>query len=241
MRKENLMKTIIHKADTRGHANFGWLNSRHTFSFGQYFNPERVHFGLLRVLNDDIVEGGAGFPTHPHDNMEIISIPLSGALAHRDSTGTEQVIHTGEVQIMSAGSGLTHSEYNHSSEDQVNFLQIWVFPKEKDITPRYDQKKFDVYQRVNQLQTVVAPNDDNALWINQDAWFSLADLTDGTQLDYQLKKEGNGVYVFVIDGKVAIDQSELDRRDAIGVSETDQFNLTAKSDAKLLFIEVPMN
>lgn len=235
------MKTIIHKAETRGKVNFGWLDSHHSFSFGHYHNPERMNFGMLRVLNDDIVEGGAGFPTHPHNNMEIVSIPLSGALAHKDSTGTARAINTGEVQIMSAGSGLTHSEYNHSKSEEVNFLQVWVIPKERNITPRYDQRHFDVNERKNKLQTVVAPNDDQALWINQDAWFSLADLDHNQTLNYTINKEGNGVYVFVIDGDVQIGENQLEKRDSIGVSETDQFEINAKVNAKVLFIEVPMN
>lgn len=240
-KNEDKMKTIIHTAESRGQANFGWLNSRHTFSFGQYYHPDRVHFGMLRVLNDDIVKGGAGFPTHPHDNMEIISIPLSGALAHKDSTGNEKVIKTGEVQIMSAGSGLTHSEYNASKEDEVNFLQIWVFPKEKDIHPRYDQKLFDATKRKNQLQVVVAPDDQNALWINQEAWFSLADLESGRTLAYETHQSGNGVYVFVIEGEIDLEKSTLGKRDAIGIWEAGEFSLTAKKEAKLLFIEIPMN
>jgi len=235
------MKTIIHKAESRGHADFGWLNSKHTFSFGQYYDPERIHFGMLRVLNDDIVQGGAGFPTHPHENMEIVSIPLSGALAHKDSTGNEKVINTGEVQIMSAGSGLTHSEYNASKDDEVNFLQIWVFPKEKNIKPRYDQKIFSDSDRINQLQTVVSPDDADALWINQNSWFSLANLDGGNSLDYSLHDPENGVYLFVIDGEVEIGETTLSKRDAIGIHETQKINLVSNQDAKLLFIEVPMN
>lgn len=235
------MKTILHKADTRGQANFGWLNSRHTFSFGQYYNPERIHFGMLRVLNDDIVAGGGGFPTHPHDNMEIVSIPLKGALAHKDSTGNEKVITTGEVQIMSAGSGLYHSEYNASKEDEVNFLQIWVFPKEKDIVPRYDQRVFPEEGRENKLQTVVAPNDSNALWINQDAWFSLADLETESSIDYPINKAGNGLYVFVLDGQVTIDHQDLKKRDALGIWNIEQVTISSTENSKLLLIEVPMN
>ena len=235
------MKKTIHKASSRGTADFGWLNSRHTFSFGQYYNPERVHFGMLRVLNDDIVQGGAGFPTHPHSNMEIVSIPLKGSLAHKDSTGTEKLINTGEVQIMSAGSGLTHSEYNGSKTDEVNFLQIWVFPKEKDIKPRYEQKVFESSERVDTIQTVVSPNDEKALWINQDAYFSLANLSDGNTITYPLNKAGNGVYLFVIEGKINVDGKTLDKRDAIGISDVDEFAISASENAELLFIEIPMN
>ncbi|MFK7954367.1 MAG: pirin family protein [Ekhidna sp.] len=235
------MKTTIHRSNTRGKVNFGWLNSHHSFSFGHYHNPERINFGALRVLNDDIVDGGAGFPTHPHNNMEIVSIPLSGALAHKDSTGTEKAIHTGEVQIMSAGSGLTHSEYNYSKTEEVNFLQVWVIPKERNITPRYDQKHFDPADRKNVLQTVVAPDQKEALWINQDSWFSLSDLDNGTSISYDMHKKDNGVYLFVMEGEVTVNEETLSKRDAIGVSEVDQFEIKASSDAKLLLIEIPMN
>ncbi|WP_420577647.1 pirin family protein [Ekhidna sp.] len=235
------MKKIIHKANSRGTADFGWLHSKHTFSFGQYYNPDRVHFGMLRVLNDDILQGGAGFPTHPHSNMEIVSIPLKGSLAHKDSTGTEKLIHTEEVQIMSAGSGLTHSEYNGSKTDEVNFLQIWVFPKEKDIKPRYDQKVFESSERVDRIQTVVSPNDEKALWINQDAYFSLTNLSDGNTITYNFNKMGNGVYIFIIEGQIDIQEDTLDKRDAIGISETNEVTISAKKDSELLFIEVPMN
>lgn len=235
------MKSIVHKADSRGQANFGWLNSRHTFSFGEYYNPDRVHFGMLRVLNDDIVIGGAGFPTHPHSNMEIVSIPLSGALAHKDSTGNEKVIHTGEVQIMSAGSGLTHSEYNASSTDEVNFLQIWVIPKEKNIKPRYDQREFNSAERKNKVQTVVAPDDEKALWINQDAWFSLSDLEANQSITYSMKGNDSGLYVFVIEGSIEIGDTALNKRDAIGLSETDKVQIKSSENARILLIEVPMN
>ena len=235
------MKKIIHKASTRGAADFGWLNSRHTFSFGHYYDPARVQFGMLRVLNDDVVKGGAGFPTHPHNNMEIVSIPLKGALAHKDSTGTEQVIQTGEVQIMSAGSGLTHSEYNASKTDEVNFLQIWVLPKEKNISPRYDQKHFDEADRKDKIQTVVSPEDEVALWINQDAYFSLLNISDGNTITYNLNKEGNGVYTFIIDGSLEVDSEQLERRDAIGIYDSGKFDIKANGDAQVLFIEIPMN
>lgn len=235
------MKTIIHKADSRGGASFGWLNSKHTFSFGRYYDPERTNFGALRVLNDDIVEAGMGFGTHPHDNMEIISIPLEGDLEHKDSTGNKEVIRSGDVQIMSAGSGLTHSEYNHSKTEKVNFLQLWVFPKEKDITPRYEQKTYHAADRKNKIQTVVAPDQSTAVWINQDAWFSLTDIENGSQVDYDFHKSGDGVYAFVLDGSVSINGIELDRRDGLGVYDTDQLEIKASSDSKLLLIEVPMH
>ncbi len=235
------MKTIIHKADTRGVANFGWLDSRHTFSFGRYFNPDRMSFGALRVLNDDIVEPGMGFGTHPHDNMEIVSIPLKGDLAHKDSTGNEKVIHTGEVQIMSAGSGLTHSEYNHSQSDKVNFLQIWVLPKEMNIKPRYDQRVFDKKNRVNTIQTVVAPDDDAALWINQNAWFSLATLDDTREIQYSFKNKDNGLYVFVIDGSVSFEDYTLSKRDGAGIFDTENVTFHSTGNSELLLIEVPLS
>ncbi len=234
------MNTIKHTSESRGTANFGWLQSRHTFSFGRYYNPERVNFGALRVLNDDIVTAGMGFGAHPHDNMEIVSIPLSGDLEHKDSTGNTEVIRTGDVQIMSAGHGLTHSEYNHSKSNEVNFLQIWVLPKERDIEPRYQQITFSPEGRNNQWQTVVAPDNDQALWINQDSWFSLADLDARKELAYALKKEGNGVYVFVIEGEVTVNGEELKKRDALGITGAEVINFSATKDAQLLLIEVPM-
>lgn len=236
------MKTTLHKAETRGHASHGWLDSHHTFSFAGYHDPSRMHFGLLRVLNDDIVKGGMGFGQHPHDNMEIISIPLRGALEHRDNTGGHAIIKSGEVQIMSAGSGIAHSEKNASSTDDVNFLQIWVFPKERNIQPRYEQRVFNKTDRLNKLQTVVAPQKEGgALWINQDAWFSLTNLTKGSTLDYALRKLGSGVYLFVIDGEVKVADLALKRRDGLGISDTDKINLQANTDAEVLIMEVPMN
>lgn len=235
------MKTIVHRADSRGNADHGWLKSRHTFSFAEYHNPERVRFGLLRVLNDDHVEAGMGFGTHPHDNMEIISIPLKGALAHKDSTGNEHVINTGDVQIMSAGSGLYHSEYNASKTDEVNFLQIWVFPKERDIEPRYEQKTFDVNDRKNKFQTVVSPEKNNgALWINQDSYFSLANLDKDSKVIYNIKHKGNGVYLFVLEGSIEAAGEKLEKRDAIGIEETDSVEIKAGANSELLLIEVPM-
>ena len=235
------MKTILHKAAERGHAQFGWLDSHHSFSFGQYFDPDRIQFGKLRVLNDDIVQGGAGFPAHPHNNMEIISIPLQGALAHRDSTGTEKAIRTGEVQIMSAGSGITHSEYNDSKHKEVNFLQIWIQPKDLNIEPRYDQRVFEKSDRQNVFQNIVAPNNSEALWINQDAWMFLADIDSNTTLSYEIQKESNGAYVFVLEGDVTVGDQKLALRDALGIHETDRFDVSSQTGAKLLVIDVPMN
>ncbi|MBF9252802.1 pirin family protein [Pontibacter sp. 172403-2] len=236
-----MSKKVIDKANTRGHANHGWLDSHHTFSFARYYNPQRMGFGLLRVINDDVVAPGMGFGAHAHDNMEIISIPLSGALEHQDSTGNKKVIYTNDVQIMSAGSGLTHSEYNHSKSEKVNFLQIWVLPKEENIAPRYDQKTFNPEDRQNQLQTVVSPEQDGkAIWINQDAWFSLGSLKSGFSEEYKIHKAGNGVYAFVLEGDLEIDGEKLSKRDGIGISETDTVSIKASSDAEVLLMEVPM-
>jgi redox-sensitive bicupin YhaK (pirin superfamily) len=236
------MKTVLHKADTRGHANHGWLDSHHTFSFAGYYDPSRTNFGLLRVLNDDRVAGGMGFGQHPHDNMEIISIPLRGSLEHGDNTGGHGIIKSGEIQIMSAGSGIEHSEKNGSKTDEVNFLQVWVFPKEKNIQPRYDQKLFSSDDRINRFQMVVSPEKNNeSLWINQDAWFSLGKLSKGSSTEYSVNKSTNGVYAFVIEGDVIINGQGMNKRDGLGVWETDKLSITAASDAEVLLIEVPMN
>lgn len=234
------MKTILHKAATRGHANFEWLNSYHTFSFGQYQNPERVHFGALRVLNDDTVSAGMGFGKHPHDNMEIVSIPLFGDLHHQDSTGRNEIIREHDVQIMSAGSGITHSEMNANKDKEVKFLQIWVFPKLKNITPRYEQKSFLPENRINQILNVVAPDNLDAIFINQDAWFSLGNFTKEFSIDYQIKKSGNGVYAFVLSGNVLINDQALEARDGLGIWDTDSIHITASTDAEILLIDLPM-
>ena len=236
------MKKVIHKADTRGYADHGWLKSRHTFSFANYYDPKRVQFGLLRVLNDDIVEGGMGFGTHPHDNMEIISIPLKGDLAHRDSAGHHQIIRAGDVQIMSAGSGIAHSEYNHSENEEVNFLQIWVFPKERNIKPRYEQKTFQLSERQNRFQTVVSPEKNGeTLWINQDAYFSLGHFDAGQKTEYSICKKGNGIYLFVVEGEIEINGDILGRRDAAGITETETIPFQAKTASEILIMEIPMN
>lgn len=236
------MQKVVHKAESRGHANHGWLDSHHTFSFAGYYDPQRMNFGALRVLNDDIVDGGQGFGAHPHDNMEIVSIPLSGALEHKDNTGRSGVIKSGDVQIMSAGTGITHSEFNHSETEQVNFLQLWVFPKIRNIQPRYDQKYFDEKGRKNKLQTVVSPEEGaDSLFINQDAWFSRALLEKGESLVYHLHGKGQGVYVFVIEGSITVEDENLNRRDGAGFSKTDHVEITSLSDAELLFIEVPID
>lgn len=236
------MKTLVHRSEERGHADHGWLNAHHSFSFAGWHNPAKTHFGLLRVLNDDIVAPGMGFGEHPHDNMEIVTIPLQGSLRHRDSMGNSEAIKYGEVQIMSAGTGIRHSEFNDSRTEPVNLLQIWVFPKERNIQPRYDQKKFNVQERENKFQTVVAPDQkDGAMWINQDAWFSLANMKKDTNLSYAPARPSNGAYFFVIEGNVTIADVILNDRDAIGVWDYDQVNIKASEDAQLLVIDIPMN
>ena len=234
------MKYTLHTAGSRGHVNFGWLDSHHSFSFGHYNNPERMHFGALRVLNDDIVTGGNGFDLHPHDNMEIISIPLYGSLEHTDSTGTKEVIRQNDVQIMSAGTGIRHSEYNHSPQEETNFLQIWIFPRERNIKPRYEQKAFVPADRSNRFQEVVAPDNDQAVWINQDAWLSLGNFEPLFHTDYVLKNAASGVYAFMLNGEAEIGGQVLHKRDAIGIWDTDRIPIRSLSDAEILLIEVPM-
>ena len=236
------MKAIIQKAAERGSGDYGWLKPNYYFSFGNYHNPEKVHFGLLRVLNDDFIGGGGAFPTHPHDNMEIVTIPFTGALKHKDSTGGQGIIKAGDVQIMSAGTGVQHSEANESATEPVTLFQIWVFPKERNIKPRYDQRNFDIGERVNKWQVIVSPNDeDKALWINQDARFALTKLEAGNTLNYQNSFKGNGVYLVVINGAIELDGKKLEKRDAAGIYEADSFTIKATEDAELLAIEVPMN
>jgi hypothetical protein len=234
------MKTILHKANTRGHAEHGWLNSYHSFSFAGYYNPERMHFGALRVLNDDSVKAGMGFGKHPHDNMEIVSIPLFGDLHHKDSTGRDEIIRQNDVQIMSAGSGIAHSETNANHDKDVKFLQVWVLPKEKNIEPRYEQKTFQPENRIDQIVTVVAPDDKNAVWINQDAWFSIGKFSQTFTSTYKLHKEGNGVYAFILSGNATINDQPLEPRDGLAAWETDAINIKADTDAEILLIEVPM-
>lgn len=232
----------VQKASDRGGADHGWLNAKHYFSFAGYHNPEKVHFGLLRVLNDDTIAGGTGFPAHPHDNMEIVTIPLSGALQHKDNTGGEGVIKAGDVQIMSAGSGVKHSEFNASKTEDATLFQVWIFPKLRNIKPRYDQRSFDINDRINKWQVVVSPNEtDNALWINQDARFSLTKLEAGKMLTYENAFKGNGVYLVVVNGSVEIDGKQFSKRDAVGIADADQFSIKANEDAELMAIEIPMN
>jgi redox-sensitive bicupin YhaK (pirin superfamily) len=235
------MTTTYYPASERGHVNFGWLDSQHSFSFGNWHNREKVHFGALRVLNDDTIKGGKGFDTHPHENMEIVTIPIKGALAHKDSTGAEGIIYSGDVQIMSAGSGIRHSEYNASHYDPVTLLQIWIFPKHDGIQPRHDQKTFDPTVRNNQWQVIVSPRpEDEALRIHQDARLALTRLGAGTTRSYHRVFPGNGIYVFLLEGEVEINNQLLNRRDGLGITDTDEFAIHAVTDAELLAIEVPM-
>jgi quercetin 2,3-dioxygenase len=236
------MKTILHQANTRGHANHGWLDTSHTFSFAHYYDPTRMNFGVLRVLNDDFVDGGRGFGTHPHDNMEIISIPLSGDLEHKDSMGNKTVIKQNDIQILNAGTGISHSEYNKNSDKKVNFLQIWVLPKVRGIVPGYGQIKLVPEERINKLQTVVSPSKTYAsVWINQDAWFLLGSLRKEFKTEYIVKQKYNGVYAFVIDGEVTINGQKLSKRDGFGVWETDKLSVLADKDSEILLMDVPMN
>jgi quercetin 2,3-dioxygenase len=236
------MKTVIHRADTRGFADHGWLKSYHTFSFSEYYNPDRIHFGVLRVLNDDTVSGGMGFGSHPHDNMEIISIPLKGDLEHKDSMGNTQVIRQNDIQIMSAGTGIFHSEKNHSSKEPVQFLQIWIFPSEKNKQPSYDQKTFAPEDRKNKLQLVVSPEiESDTVFINQLAWFTLGHFDKGTEKEYAMKRQSNGAYVFVIEGSIEINGEILSRRDGMGITDADSFFIKAKDDSEFLIMDVPMN
>ena len=236
------MKTILFNAADRGSADYGWLKPNYYFSFSDYRNPEKVHFGLLRVLNDDFIGGGGAFPTHPHDNMEIVTIPFTGALQHKDSTGGQGIIKAGDVQIMSAGTGVQHSEANASATDPVTLFQVWVFPKERNIKARYDQRNFDIAERVNKWQIIVSPVEaDKALWINQDAKFSLTKLEAGKTLEYINAFKGNGVFLVAINGAVKVGDINLNKRDAVGISGADSFTISATEDAELLAIEVPMN
>jgi redox-sensitive bicupin YhaK (pirin superfamily) len=237
-----LEHTVLHRAGTRGHANHGWLDTHHTFSFANYNNPDRMHFGVLRVLNDDRVSEGMGFGTHPHDNMEIISIPLEGDLEHKDSMGNKALIEHGDIQVMSAGKGITHSEYNKNTDKAVKFLQIWVFPNKRNVTPRYDQITLNIADRHNKLQQILSPNPaDAGVWIHQDAWFHLGRFDKDKRANYTVKRKGNGVYAFVIKGSFTLGNITLNERDGLGVWDTDSLDLVAKSkDAEILLMDVPM-
>ena len=236
-----MANTILHKAETRGDANHGWLHSRHTFSFADYYDPERMHFGTLRVLNDDIVQAGMGFGTHPHDNMEIISIPLEGDLEHKDNMGNVSVIRHGDIQVMSAGKGITHSEYNRNRDKPVKFLQIWVFPNRKNVDPRYDQITLNIEDRHNRLQQILSPHpDDPGVWIYQNAWFHLGKFDKNFRADYSIKLKGNGVYAFILSGDVTIFNQKLNSRDGFGIWDIDKFSIEADTDTEFLLMEVPM-
>lgn len=236
-----MTQTVLHKASTRGDANHGWLKSRHTFSFANYYDPERMHFGAIRVINDDIVAPGMGFGTHPHDNMEIISIPLEGDLEHKDSMGNTTVIRHGDIQVMSAGTGIKHSEYNKNDDRPVKFLQIWVFPNKRGVTPRYDQITLNIEDRKNRFQQILSPSpEDEGVWIHQNAWFHISDLEKGKSLDYELKSPGNGLYILVLEGDVIVDGNKLSKRDGLGLWETNKVSFTAESNTSLLLMEVPM-
>ena len=240
-KSEIMTNSILHKADTRGDANHGWLRSRHTFSFANYYNPERMSFGSLRVLNDDTVEAGMGFGTHPHDNMEIISIPLEGDLEHKDSMGNVAVIRHGDIQVMSAGTGIFHSEYNKNNDRSVKFLQIWVYPNKNNVTPRYDQITLNAADRHNKLQQIVSPNaDDAGVWIHQNAWFHLGNFDKGVNTEYKIKRSGNGVYAFILKGDVSINEQPLNTRDGFGIWDIESISIVADSDAEILLMEVPM-
>jgi len=240
-KSEIMSNSILHKADTRGDANHGWLHSRHTFSFANYYNPERMSFGSLRVLNDDVVEAGMGFGTHPHDNMEIISIPLEGDLEHKDSMGNIAVIKHGDIQVMSAGTGIFHSEYNKNKDRSVKFLQIWVYPNKNNVTPRYDQITLNIADRKNKLQQIVSPNaDDAGVWIHQNAWFHLGNFDKGVNAEYKIKQNGNGVYAFILKGDVSINNQSLNARDGFGTWDVESISIVADTDAEILLMEVPM-
>ncbi len=235
------MKTIVHKANERGHANHGWLNAYHSFSFANWYNPEKVQFGMLRVLNDDTIAGGMGFGTHPHDNMEIITIPLEGDLAHKDSMGNGTTIKSGDIQVMSAGTGIQHSEFNPNPDQHTKLFQIWLFPKYHNVTPRYQQITLDKSLEKNDFAQILSPNPDDAgVWIHQDAWFYLSDFDKDFSKKLSLKKEGNGFYIMNIEGEIEVNGEKLERRDAIGIWETNEIEIKANSNTKFLVMEIPM-
>lgn len=237
-----MKNTVLHKADTRGHADHGWLNAYHSFSFASWYNPDRVQFGMLRVLNDDTVAAGMGFGTHPHDNMEIITIPLEGDLAHKDSMGNAETIKTGDVQVMSAGTGVQHSEFNPNHDQHTKLFQIWLFPKVRNVEPRYQQITLDITKQKNEFAQILSPNaDDEGVWIHQDAWFYLSDFDTNFSKKLTLKKEGNGFYIMNIEGEIEVDGEKLARRDAIGIWDTNEIEIKATTDAKFLVMEIPMN
>jgi redox-sensitive bicupin YhaK (pirin superfamily) len=235
------MKTVLHSADSRGQANHGWLKARHSFSFANYYNPNRMHFGVLRVLNDDTIAGAKGFDTHPHDNMEIITIPLEGDLKHKDNMGNSSIIRAGDVQVMSAGTGIYHSEFNANPDKELKLFQIWLFPKQKDVEPRYDQISIREVAQQNTFYQILSPNkNDQGVWIHQDAWFSLGDFDEGKSDSYKLNKKGNGVYIFVLEGEIEINGQQLNKRDGLGVWDLEEFTILAQKKSDVLLMEVPM-
>lgn len=237
------MNTILHKADTRGDANHGWLHSKHTFSFANYHNPERMNFGVLRVLNDDAVSESRGFGTHPHQDMEIVSIPLEGDLKHEDNMGNKTIIKAGDIQVMSAGTGVMHSEYNNNPDQPVKFLQIWIIPNKQRVEPRYDQVTLDTTDRKNKLQQVLSPNSKDAgVWIHQNAWFNMTNLDKGSEVKYDLNDpKKNGVYAFILKGDATINGQELNQRDGFGIWDVETLNIKGGTDTEILLMEVPMS
>lgn len=241
-KEDQTMNTILHKSHTRGHANHGWLDTHHSFSFANYYNPERMHFGVLRVLNDDWIARGKGFGTHPHDNMEIISIPLEGALEHQDSMGNKAIIEAGDIQVMSAGTGIFHSEFNKYQDQDGRFLQIWLFPNKKQVEPRYDQISLKDTITKNKLIQILSPSpDDEGVWIHQDAWFHWGEFDQETKTNYQIKKKGNGLYAFLLEGEAVIAGQKLEKRDGFGIWDEDKVELAFKANSKILLMDIPMN
>ena len=239
--EKKTMHTVLHKANTRGHANHGWLDAKHSFSFANYHNPERMHFGVLRVLNDDRIAPARGFGTHPHDNMEIISIPLEGDLEHKDNMGNGTIIKNGDVQVMSAGTGITHSEFNANEDKDVKVLQIWLFPNKKNVTPRYDQLAIRDIEKNDEFYQILSPNkDDQGVWIHQNAWFHLGDFSKKQNINYKLKNKENGVYAFVIEGDANIAGQALNKRDGFGIWNTENIEIQVEKNSKVLLLEVPM-
>lgn len=235
------MKTILYKSESRGYANHGWLEARHSFSFANYFNRDRMNFGVLRVLNDDAIAGGQGFGMHPHDNMEIITIPLEGDLEHKDNMGNQAVIRQGDVQVMSAGSGVYHSEFNHHPDKTLKLFQIWVLPNKRNVEPRYDQISIRDVMKRNKLYQVLSPSpEDQGVWIHQDAWFFLGDFDAGKSDSYTIKKSENGIYIMVIDGEINVSGNKLEKRDAIGIWDVNEIEISASSDARILLMDLPM-